>query len=128
MSQKVEDNWKFILTDKYNVPKESKASFMKEVHKSATILGILLGFVEVSVYEKTDGESRHNVVTTAVWQDEEAFQNAKKSAGIQEDRLQSSRDHEEPERRNRKSSVSPVVILTGSTRRFALSVLEIEAA
>jgi heme-degrading monooxygenase HmoA len=39
----------------------------------------LPGFVEAFVYEKT-GKSRHNVVTTAVWKDEEAFQNAKKSA------------------------------------------------
>ena len=117
-----------VLIDKFIVPEESKERFLEEVHKSATFLRILLGFVEGFVYEKTDGESRRNVVTTAVWQDEEAFQNAKKSAGIQEDRLQSSRDHEEPERRNRKSSVSPVVILTGSTRRFALSVLESEAA
>ena len=38
------------------------------------------GFVEGFVYEKTDGESRHNVLTTAVWLDEEAFQNARKSA------------------------------------------------
>ena len=32
------------------------------------------------MYEKTEGESRNNVVTAAVWKDEEAFLNAKKSA------------------------------------------------
>lgn len=32
------------------------------------------------MYEKTDGDSQNNVVTTAVWKDEEAFQNAKKAA------------------------------------------------
>jgi len=37
-------------------------------------------FVEGFVYENTHGRSRHNVVTTAVWKDEEALQNAKKSA------------------------------------------------
>jgi hypothetical protein len=36
--------------------------------------------VEGFVYENTHGRSRHHVVTTAVWKDEEAFQNAKKSA------------------------------------------------
>src|SRR5712664_710749 len=60
--------------------RKSKERFLEEVHKSATFLRILPGFVEGFVYEKKDGESRHNVVTTAVWQDEEAFQNAKKSA------------------------------------------------
>lgn len=50
------------------------------MHKSAAFLRTLPGFVEGFVYEKTDGDSRNNVVTTAVWKDEEAFQNAKKSA------------------------------------------------
>ena len=38
------------------------------------------GFVEGFVYENTDITSPQNVVTTAVWQDEEAFQRGKKSA------------------------------------------------
>jgi hypothetical protein len=41
-------------------------------------LRTLPGFVEGWFVEKTDGESRHNVVTTAVWNDEEVCQNAKK--------------------------------------------------
>jgi heme-degrading monooxygenase HmoA len=69
-----------VLIDKFIVPQESKARFLEQVHKSATFLRMLPGFVEGFVYEKTDGEGRHNVVTTAVWRDEEAFQNAKKSA------------------------------------------------
>ncbi len=69
-----------VLIDTFIVPEESKARFLEEVHKSSTFLRTLPGFVEGYVYEKTDGESRHNVVTTAVWKDEEAFQNAKKSA------------------------------------------------
>ena len=36
--------------------------------------------MEGFVYENTDVTSRQNVVTTAVWKDEEAFQNAKRSA------------------------------------------------
>jgi heme-degrading monooxygenase HmoA len=69
-----------VLIDKFIVPEESKAKFLEEVHKSAAFLRTLPGFVEGYVYEKTDGESRHNVVTSAVWKDEGAFQNAKKSA------------------------------------------------
>ena len=68
-----------VLIDKFGVPEESK-KFLQEVHKSATLLRTLPGFVEGFVYEKTDGESRQNVVTTAVWKDEEAFQNARKSS------------------------------------------------
>lgn len=69
-----------VLVDKFIVPEESKARFLAEVRKSASFLRTLPGFVEGFVYENTDGASRHNVVTTAVWKDEEAFQNAKKSA------------------------------------------------
>lgn len=69
-----------VLIDTFVVPEESKARFLEEVHKSAAFLRTLPGFVEGFVYEKTDGESRHNIVTTAVWKNEEAFQNAKRNA------------------------------------------------
>lgn len=69
-----------IVIDTFVVPEESKARFLEEVHKSAAFLRTLPGFVEGFVYEKTDGESRHNIVTTAVWKDEEAYQNAKRNA------------------------------------------------
>jgi heme-degrading monooxygenase HmoA len=69
-----------VLIDKFIVPEESKSKFLEEVHKSAAFLRTLPGFVEGFVCEKVDGESRHNIVTTAVWKDESAFLNAKKSA------------------------------------------------
>jgi heme-degrading monooxygenase HmoA len=69
-----------VLIDKFIVPEESKVAFLKEVRKSATFLRTLPGFVEGFVYEKTDGKSRRNIVTTAVWKDEKAFQDAKESA------------------------------------------------
>ena len=69
-----------VLIDRFFVPEESKDKFLKEVRKSAAFLRTLPGFVEGFVYEKTDGDSQNNVVTTAVWKDEEAFQNAKKAA------------------------------------------------
>jgi heme-degrading monooxygenase HmoA len=47
----------------------------------------LPGFVEGFVYESTDGGSRHNVVTTAVWKDADAYQNAKKSAAEEFERI-----------------------------------------
>lgn len=55
-----------VLIDKFIVPEESKAAFLAEVRKSAAFLRTLPGFVEGFVYENMDGESRHNVVTTAV--------------------------------------------------------------
>lgn len=69
-----------ILIDKFIVPGESIAAFLNEIRKSASILRTIPGFVEGYIYEKKDGASRHNVVTTAVWQSEEVFENAKKMA------------------------------------------------
>ena len=76
-----------VLLDKFIVPEESKAAFLAEVRKSSAFLRTLPGFVEGFVFESTDGGSRHNVVTTAVWKNDEAFQNAKKSAAEEFERI-----------------------------------------
>lgn len=69
-----------VLIDKFIVPEESIAAFLSEIRKSASFLRTIPGFVEGFIYEKKDGASPHNVVTTAVWQNEEAFENAKRTA------------------------------------------------
>jgi heme-degrading monooxygenase HmoA len=76
-----------VLIDKFIVPEGSKVAFLTEVRRSAAFLRTLLGFVEGFVYESTDGGSRHNVVTTAVWKDEDAYQNAKKCAAEEFQRI-----------------------------------------
>jgi heme-degrading monooxygenase HmoA len=76
-----------VLIDKFVVPEESKVAFLAEVRKSAGLLRTLPGFVEGFVYESTDVGSRHNVVTSAVWKDEEAFQNARKRAAEEFQRI-----------------------------------------
>jgi heme-degrading monooxygenase HmoA len=72
-----------VLIDKFIVPEESKAAFLTEVRKSAAFLRSLPGFVEGYIYESSDAASRTNVVTTAVWRDDEAFQNARKAAAVE---------------------------------------------
>ena len=76
-----------VLIDKFVVPEESKAQFFAEVKKSSAFLRTLPGFVEGFICENTDGGSRHNVVTTAVWIDDEAFQNARKRAAEEFQRI-----------------------------------------
>jgi heme-degrading monooxygenase HmoA len=76
-----------VLIDKFVVPEEYMGAFLAEVRKSSAFLRTLPGFVEGYVYESTDGGSRHNVVTTAVWKDEEAFQNAKNRAAEEFQRI-----------------------------------------
>ena len=76
-----------VLIDKFIVAEESKTAFLAEVRKSSAFLRTLPGFVEGFVYESTDGGSRHDVVTTAVWKDEASFQNAKKTAAEEFQRI-----------------------------------------
>ena len=76
-----------VLIDKFIVAEQSKPAFLAEVRKSSAFLRTLPGFVEGFVYESTDGGSRHNIMTTAVWKDEDAFQNAKKTAAEEFQRI-----------------------------------------
>ena len=69
-----------VLIDTFTVPDASKSALIEKAKEIASFLRTLPGFVEGYVYEKTDGDSDHSVVTTAVWQDQAAFENAKKSA------------------------------------------------
>jgi hypothetical protein len=41
------------------------------------------GFVEGFIYEKAEGGTRYNVMTTAVWANDEVYQNAKKAAALE---------------------------------------------
>jgi len=66
------------LVDKIIVPEESKATFLERAHQVQRFIKTLPGFVEGFLYEKEAGESAHNFMTTAVWESEEAFQNAQR--------------------------------------------------
>jgi len=72
-----------ILIDEFIVPEGSKAEFLERARKIQGFLRTLPGFVEGFLYEKKDGESRHNFLTTAVWENEEAFENAKRAVAIE---------------------------------------------
>ena len=76
-----------VLIDTFVVPEESKARFIEEIKKSSTFLRTLPGFVEGWVFEKTDGGSSSNIVTTAVWKDEQAYADARKAAVEAFDRI-----------------------------------------
>ena len=68
-----------VLIDTFIVPEESRDKFLELAAKAQRFIRTLPGFVEGFIYERKDGESRYNFLTTAVWESEEAFENAKKT-------------------------------------------------
>src|ERR1700722_12223643 len=68
-----------VLIDKLIVPEESKQQFLEAARKVQSFIKTLPGFVEGFLYEKADGASPYNYMTTAIWKDDEAFENARKA-------------------------------------------------
>ena len=72
-----------VLIDTFIVPEEAKAEFLEASHKVQSFIRTLPGFVEGFSFEKTGGDGRYNFLTTAVWKDEDAYENAKKAAAAE---------------------------------------------
>ena len=68
-----------VLIDVFVVPKESKSTFLDRSRQVQEFLRTLPGFVEGFLHEKIEGSGRFNVVTTAVWESEAAYEYAKKA-------------------------------------------------
>ena len=71
-----------VLIDTFIVPEESKTEFRKGAAEAQSFVGSLPGYVEGFIHEQTGGESNYNFLTTAVWKNEEAFEDAKKAVLI----------------------------------------------
>jgi heme-degrading monooxygenase HmoA len=72
-----------ILIDTFVVPEQSKAAFLESARRAQSFIRTLPGFVDGFLYEKKDGESRYNFVTTAVWKDDKAFADAQKAVAAE---------------------------------------------
>jgi heme-degrading monooxygenase HmoA len=75
-----------VLIDKFIVPEESRTAFLEASRKIQGVLKTLPGFVEGFVYEKRGGAG-HDIMTTAVWETEDAYNNAKNAMAAQLQRL-----------------------------------------
>lgn len=75
-----------VLIDLFIVPEEAKTEFVAGANNIQEFIRTLPGFVEGYVYDKADGESRYNFLTTAVWESDEAFENAKMSVKAEYER------------------------------------------
>ena len=76
-----------VLIDTFIVPTENKGALVEKAMDSAKFLRTVTGFLEGYIFEKIAGSGTFNVVTTAVWRDEAAFENAKKAAAEEYQRI-----------------------------------------
>src|ERR1700743_3394366 len=76
-----------VLIDTFVVPEESKSTFLERSRQVQTFRLTFPGFVEGFVHEKVDGNGRFNVVTTAVWENDAAYENARKATAEEFQRL-----------------------------------------
>jgi heme-degrading monooxygenase HmoA len=76
-----------VLIDLFTVPEEALEEFMEAVRTTTPFLRSLPGYVEGWIYTKESGPGRWNVVTTAVWTDEEAYQAARTAAQAEYSRI-----------------------------------------
>ena len=68
-----------VLIDQFVVPETALDEFLRHVHRSASIVRTRPGFVEGHVFRRASGDGRVNVVTSAVWENSAAMEEAKKS-------------------------------------------------
>lgn len=76
-----------VLIDQFVVPEGAVEEFLKHVHFSANIVKTRPGFVEGYVLQRTSGDGRVNVVTTAVWENQAAMEDARKSIATEFSRI-----------------------------------------
>ena len=68
-----------VLIDTFTVPEKASAEFRQAATAAQSFIRTLPGYVEGFIYEQMDGDSHYNFMTTAVWENEHAFEEAKKA-------------------------------------------------
>ena len=76
-----------ILIQLYSVPENAVIEFREAAYKRQAFIRTIAGYVEGDKFEKSDGESRYNFITKAVWENEEALENARKAITLEDERM-----------------------------------------
>lgn len=68
-----------VLIDTFRVPENARMTFVERARETQSFIRTLPGFIEGFLYERIDKGGSIDFLTTAVWESEEAFENAKKT-------------------------------------------------
>ena len=72
-----------IFIDKFTVPTNSWTEFFNRMNINRDFIKKLPGFVRDNVYKRNDDNGNFICITVAVWENEEAINNAKESVQIE---------------------------------------------
>jgi hypothetical protein len=67
--------------DIFNVPIQARRRFLDRVEETHRVLRTIPGFIEDHILERPGGPSACNIVTIAIWKDEETVRHAKAVVG-----------------------------------------------
>ena len=73
------NNSEQYFIDKFYVPRNSRQEFYERAKINRDFIRTLPGFIEDAVYERTDENGDFAIITVAIWQSEEAINNAKQA-------------------------------------------------
>lgn len=66
-----------ILIDKFILPESAVEEFTEKMNYNRSFIKKLPGFIEDTVYKRLDENGNAHIITTAVWESEEALSEAK---------------------------------------------------
>jgi len=76
-----------VLIDMFSVPEAALPEFLEAAGKLPPLLRTLPGYIEGWIFQSREPDDRINVVTTAVWENAAAFDNARARAQAEYKRL-----------------------------------------
>ena len=74
---------KHFFIDQFFVPEKAKTEFTERLNINRSFIGKLPGFIEDSVYERTDEQGNIICITIATWRDEDAIKKAREAVQIE---------------------------------------------
>ena len=78
-SSKTKTNMEQILIDKATCPANAKEEFMKRMTTSRDLVRKQPGLVKEEAYESTDKDGNLTVITTVIWENEDALHKARQA-------------------------------------------------
>jgi heme-degrading monooxygenase HmoA len=76
-----------IFIDKFRIPQQAKQEFTEKMNINRVFIKNLPGFIQDSAYEREDEDGNIICITVAIWESEQALNNAKTAVQVEYERI-----------------------------------------